>query len=122
MHHQKNYNLYSFESKEEKEKRMLNTILSQLGSFIYNMISFGMPSSDVQLLIEDFIKYYDIDKDNSEQLLKSLEEFNHISKSKDIDNTSRISSNIPLKEEEKNNEKQEENDQGKENITKEENN
>jgi hypothetical protein len=83
MHNQKNYNMYSFESKEDKDNRMANTIVSQLSSLIYNMISFGMPLSDVQNIVVNFSKYYDLDENKTDGLLRGLDEFSMISKAKE---------------------------------------
>ncbi len=75
MHNQKNYNVYSFEPEEEKSRRMKNTIISQLTSFTYNMLSFELPVRNIKDIILDFSNYYEIDNERIDELMKNLDEY-----------------------------------------------
>ena len=81
MHNQKNYNVYSFEPEEEKSRRMKNTIMSQLTSFSYNMLSFELAVRNIKEVILEFSNYYEIDNDKIDELMKNLDEY--ISKNND---------------------------------------
>ncbi len=82
MHNQKNYNIYSFEPEEEKSRRLTNTIVSQLTSFTFNMLSFDMASRYIKEIIHNFGKYYDIGDDKTNELLENLEEYVKINTNK----------------------------------------
>ena len=75
MHNQKNYNVYSFEPEEEKSRRMKNTIISQLTSFTYNMLSFELSVRNIKEIILDFSDYYEIEKEKIDELMKNLDDY-----------------------------------------------
>ncbi len=75
MHHQKNYNMYSFEAQEEKNRRSNNSIISQLTTFTFNMLSFELDPRSVKDILINFGKYYDIGDDKIEDLMKNLNEY-----------------------------------------------
>ncbi len=82
MHNQKNYNIYSFEAEEEKTRRLKNSIVSQLTSFTFNMLSFELEPRDVREILINFGKYFELTDDKIEELLKNLEEYIQINISK----------------------------------------
>ena len=75
MHNQKNYNLYTFESQEEKSKRLKSIIVSQLNSFSYNMISFNLNKTKAQEIIVYLGTYFDIENSKIEEINNNVEEF-----------------------------------------------
>jgi hypothetical protein len=82
MHNQKNYNIYTFESTEDKQQRIKNIVASQLMSYSYNMLSYEFPKNKAEELILTFAKNYEVDDDKVEELLKNLEEYSTINENK----------------------------------------
>ena len=82
MHNQKNYNIYTFETSEEKIKRIKGIVITQLTSFTYNMLSFEFPNDKVKDIVINFGKYYGLDNQKIEEILKSLEEYSQINENK----------------------------------------
>lgn len=82
MHSQKNYNIYTFESSKDKTKRLKTTVVNQLISFSYNMLSFDMNKERVKDIILYFAKYFDIDEESRNGVIKNLEEFNLMNQNK----------------------------------------
>lgn len=85
MHNQKNYNLYTFESQEEKSKRLKSIIVSQLNSFSYNMISFNLNKKKAQEIIAYFGKYFDIENSKIDEINSNLEEFSFMTENNSIE-------------------------------------
>lgn len=75
MHNQKNYNIYTFESPEEKNKRIKNIVSTQLISFSYNLLSFNVSKEKIKELVYSFVKYYDISDDKTEEIIKNIEDY-----------------------------------------------
>jgi len=85
LHNQKNYNLYTFESQEEKSKRLKSIIVSQLNSFSYNMISFNLNKKKAQEIIAYFGKYFDIENSKIDEINSNLEEFSFMTENNSIE-------------------------------------
>lgn len=92
MHNQKNYNIYTFESPDDKSGRIKNIVVTQLISFTYNMLSFGVSKGHIKDLILNFSKYYDLDDIKVEEIFKNLEDYSLIydNKNKSQDNIQSI--------------------------------
>jgi hypothetical protein len=92
MHNQKNYNIYTFESQDEKSKRFKSIVVTQLISFSYNMLSFNINKEKVKDVIQNFIKYFEIEETKGEEIVKNLEEYSCITENKvKLDITFKIS-------------------------------
>lgn len=82
MHSQKNYNIYTFESASEKNKRFRSIVVTQFISFSYNMLSFYVNKEKIKDLMIYLGKYYDIEEGQMEEIFKNLEEYSYINESK----------------------------------------
>ncbi len=74
--------MFTFESNEEKQKRVKSIIVSQLVSYSYNMISFNLIKVKVIEVIEYFSIYHDLDETKTEEIKKNFEEFSIIMEDK----------------------------------------
>jgi len=82
LHNQKNYNMYTSESNDEKTLRIKNTAFSQLNSFIYNMLSFEIRKDRIRDLVMNFSKYHSINEEGTQQIFKNIEDYQYISENK----------------------------------------
>ena len=83
MHSQKNYNIYTFESSVQKNKRIKSIVVTQLISFSYNMLSFNVSKEKVKDLILSFSKYYEIEEVSVQEIIKNLEEYSYLNEKKE---------------------------------------
>jgi len=83
MHSQKNYNIYTFESSSEKFRRIKSIVVTQLISFSYNMLSFNVSKDKVKEVILFFCKYYEIEEENKQEVIKNLEEYSFLNEKKE---------------------------------------
>lgn len=75
MHNQKNYNIYSTESFEDKEKRIQVLVQSQINSFLYNMFSFNVNPKIIKECIQEFIEYYNLDNTFSDKIQENIQNY-----------------------------------------------
>jgi len=87
LHNQKNYNMYTSETNEEKCLRIKNTALSQLNSFIYNMLSFEIRKDKIRDLVINFCRYHQIGEDQMASIFKNIEDYQYIAEIKVIRNS-----------------------------------
>lgn len=99
LHNQKNYNIYSFESMEEKHSRIQSSILYQLISYTYNMVAFNFDKQKTSEVLEYFKKYYALDENSCTELDKNFNEYSKLYETNvqnmnksDIDSNETISS------------------------------
>ena len=75
LHSQKNYNIYTFESSSDKLKRIKATVVTQLISFSYSMLSFKISRERLKEIIVHFSNYYEIEENNILEILKTVEDY-----------------------------------------------
>ncbi len=75
LHSQKNYNIYTFETSIDKIKRIKATVLTQLMSFSYSMISFKFRKERLKDIIIQFSNYYEIEENSLQEILKNVEDY-----------------------------------------------
>jgi hypothetical protein len=75
LHSQKNYNIYTFESSSDKLKRIKATVVTQLISFSYSMLSFKISRERLKEIIVHFSNYYEIEENNIQEILKTVEDY-----------------------------------------------
>ncbi len=78
MLNQQNYNIYTFESSSDKQKRIQSIVQSQLISFIYNMLSFEISKNKVKEIIERFADYYTLSEEILKNLYKNIDDYLNI--------------------------------------------
>jgi hypothetical protein len=78
MLNQQNYNIYTFESFSDKQKRIQSIVQSQLISFIYNMLSFEISKNKVKEIIERFADYYTLTEEILKNLYKNIDDYLNI--------------------------------------------
>lgn len=78
MLNQQNYNIYTFESSSDKQKRIQSIVQSQLISYIYNMLSFEISKNKVKEIIERFADYYTLSEEILKTLYKNIDDYLNI--------------------------------------------
>lgn len=97
MHNQKNYNIYTFESGEEKTKRVKSIVANQLLAFTYNMMSFEVEKAKIKDLMLTFANSYALEDEKIEEILKSLEDYKYKEKeSEDNSSSANFNSNFKI--------------------------
>ena len=76
MHNQKNYNIYSNETYEQKDERIKSIAKSQINSSIYDMISFNVKVNIIYEVIQYFFDYYDLSENVRNDLEKIVKDYN----------------------------------------------